>query len=245
MPGGGIEPPTRGFSIHCSTPELPGHGRRAGRLGERVLGEPDGGGKRIFVGGRAPVCPGFRGVGSVAGGPCRLVCEWVCSQGSRGRGHRRGRPSPRRISTNVPRVGLSRQTLPPRTIPEGPAARRPSRDASLLRLAQATQTGPDTSDLQSFSRKPEALRLSRNATTSTSCSSNSKQTRFRFISNRYDRPRHLPRASPYAIASSTRAQLRMPLWKLSTSYFSLGEWIRSSSRPNPISIESMPRIFLK
>jgi hypothetical protein len=25
VPGGGIEPPTRGFSIHCSTPELPGH----------------------------------------------------------------------------------------------------------------------------------------------------------------------------------------------------------------------------
>lgn len=24
VPGGGIEPPTRGFSIHCSTPELPG-----------------------------------------------------------------------------------------------------------------------------------------------------------------------------------------------------------------------------
>ncbi len=28
VPGGGIEPPTRGFSIHCSTPELPGHGER-------------------------------------------------------------------------------------------------------------------------------------------------------------------------------------------------------------------------
>ena len=26
VPGGGIEPPTRGFSVHCSTPELPGHG---------------------------------------------------------------------------------------------------------------------------------------------------------------------------------------------------------------------------
>ena len=25
VPEGGIEPPTRGFSIHCSTPELPGH----------------------------------------------------------------------------------------------------------------------------------------------------------------------------------------------------------------------------
>ena len=33
VPGGGIEPPTRGFSIHCSTPELPGHGeRRAARV---------------------------------------------------------------------------------------------------------------------------------------------------------------------------------------------------------------------
>lgn len=30
VPGGGIEPPTRGFSIHCSTPELPGHGRTRG-----------------------------------------------------------------------------------------------------------------------------------------------------------------------------------------------------------------------
>lgn len=26
VPGGGFEPPTRGFSIPCSTPELPGHG---------------------------------------------------------------------------------------------------------------------------------------------------------------------------------------------------------------------------
>ena len=26
VPGGGFEPPTRGFSIRCSTPELPGHG---------------------------------------------------------------------------------------------------------------------------------------------------------------------------------------------------------------------------
>jgi hypothetical protein len=24
VPGGGIEPPTRGFSVRCSTPELPG-----------------------------------------------------------------------------------------------------------------------------------------------------------------------------------------------------------------------------
>ena len=24
MPGGGFEPPTRGFSVRCSTPELPG-----------------------------------------------------------------------------------------------------------------------------------------------------------------------------------------------------------------------------
>ncbi len=35
VPGGGIEPPTRGFSIHCSTPELPGHGRADGPLGQR------------------------------------------------------------------------------------------------------------------------------------------------------------------------------------------------------------------
>ena len=38
VPGGGIEPPTRGFSIHCSTPELPGHGSPLSRSGERVLG---------------------------------------------------------------------------------------------------------------------------------------------------------------------------------------------------------------
>ena len=38
VPGGGIEPPTRGFSIHCSTPELPGHGRPPKWSGERVLG---------------------------------------------------------------------------------------------------------------------------------------------------------------------------------------------------------------
>ena len=33
VPGGGFEPPTRGFSVHCSTPELPGHGNL-------ILGEP-------------------------------------------------------------------------------------------------------------------------------------------------------------------------------------------------------------
>ena len=27
VPGGGFEPPTRGFSVHCSTPELPGQGK--------------------------------------------------------------------------------------------------------------------------------------------------------------------------------------------------------------------------
>ena len=30
VPGGGIEPPTRGFSVHCSTPELPGHEKALG-----------------------------------------------------------------------------------------------------------------------------------------------------------------------------------------------------------------------
>ena len=42
VPGGGIEPPTRGFSIRCSTPELPGHSlRRRGfkkRPGEQMSG---------------------------------------------------------------------------------------------------------------------------------------------------------------------------------------------------------------
>ena len=38
---------------------------------------------------------------------------------------------------------------------------------------------------------------------------------------------------------------RMPLWKHSTSYFSLGEWIWSSSLPKPISMASMPSTVLK
>ena len=40
VPGGGFEPPTRGFSVHCSTPELPGHGR-FGNLGDGLLGRAD------------------------------------------------------------------------------------------------------------------------------------------------------------------------------------------------------------
>ena len=40
VPGGGFEPPTRGFSVHCSTPELPGHGR-FDNLGEGLLGRAD------------------------------------------------------------------------------------------------------------------------------------------------------------------------------------------------------------
>src|SRR5450432_91759 len=36
-----------------------------------------------------------------------------------------------------------------------------------------------------------------------------------------------------AIAASNRAQERAPLWKDERSYFSLGEWIESSSRPKP------------
>jgi hypothetical protein len=48
-----------------------------------------------------------------------------------------------------------------------------------------------------------------------------------------------------ASRSRMRAQLRMPLWKLSRSYFSLGEWIWSSSLPKPISIASVSRIDLK
>ncbi len=42
VPGGGFEPPTRGFSIRCSTPELPGpemwasrHVKKAGYTGLR------------------------------------------------------------------------------------------------------------------------------------------------------------------------------------------------------------------
>ena len=48
VPGGGIEPPTRGFSIHCSTPELPGHGI-GGRatLGGGVLGRSRGAVHRV------------------------------------------------------------------------------------------------------------------------------------------------------------------------------------------------------
>ena len=43
VPGGGIEPPTRGFSIHCSTPELPRHRGRFSPSGLRVLGQVPGG----------------------------------------------------------------------------------------------------------------------------------------------------------------------------------------------------------
>ena len=56
VPGGGIEPPTRGFSIHCSTPELPGHGwrwRHAPRV-SAVLGPTRGAvhrGLRVFFAG--------------------------------------------------------------------------------------------------------------------------------------------------------------------------------------------------
>ena len=47
VPGGGIEPPTRGFSIHCSTPELPGHGN-AVRVGWRPSMLGAGGVQRLF-----------------------------------------------------------------------------------------------------------------------------------------------------------------------------------------------------
>ena len=32
VPGGGFEPPTRGFSIRCSTPELPGQAKQGSGL---------------------------------------------------------------------------------------------------------------------------------------------------------------------------------------------------------------------
>ena len=48
VPRGGIEPPTRGFSIHCSTPELPGHRRPPQWSGERFLGGCSRGVQWIF-----------------------------------------------------------------------------------------------------------------------------------------------------------------------------------------------------
>ncbi len=48
VPGGGIEPPTRGFSIHCSTPELPGHGKAKAALGCSVLDAGGVGDKRVL-----------------------------------------------------------------------------------------------------------------------------------------------------------------------------------------------------
>ncbi len=42
VPRGGFEPPTRGFSIHCSTPELPGHRGTQLRSGVGVLGSGGG-----------------------------------------------------------------------------------------------------------------------------------------------------------------------------------------------------------
>ena len=41
-----------------------------------------------------------------------------------------------------------------------------------------------------------------------------------------------------------RTQERMPWWKLASSYFSLGLWMRLSSSPKPARITSMPRTFL-
>src|SRR5262249_55487751 len=48
-----------------------------------------------------------------------------------------------------------------------------------------------------------------------------------------------------ASAARMRAQLRMPWWNEARSYFSFGEWMRSSSRPKPISNVSMPSLRLK
>ena len=45
VPRGGIEPPTRGFSIHCSTPELPGH------RDEKLMRSASGSGVLDAVGG--------------------------------------------------------------------------------------------------------------------------------------------------------------------------------------------------
>ena len=56
---------------------------------------------------------------------------------------------------------------------------------------------------------------------------------------------HAVRPCQAVSASSTRAQERIPLWKLRRSYFSLGEWMRLSSRAKPISIESIPSSSLK
>src|SRR5262249_237257 len=56
---------------------------------------------------------------------------------------------------------------------------------------------------------------------------------------------HERRRCYFASAARMRAQLRMPLWNETRSYFSLGEWMRSSSSPKPISNVSMPSSRLK
>ena len=38
VPGGGFEPPTRGFSIRCSTPELPGQAKQGSGVLAPLLG---------------------------------------------------------------------------------------------------------------------------------------------------------------------------------------------------------------
>ena len=63
VPGGGFEPPTRGFSVHCSTPELPGHGFKATPLGGGVLGGVGWGVQCLFL--TVAQC-GLRGVLSVS-----------------------------------------------------------------------------------------------------------------------------------------------------------------------------------
>ena len=56
VPGGGIEPPTRGFSIHCSTPELPGQGNEI-RSGARGLSEALSTVQRVQAKNLAAMCP--------------------------------------------------------------------------------------------------------------------------------------------------------------------------------------------
>ena len=74
VPGGGIEPPTRGFSIRCSTPELPG--RSAGLLS---LAE------QVPVAGSATESPRVIAPGQhLSSGFCRGVTDKICKVLNRG-----------------------------------------------------------------------------------------------------------------------------------------------------------------
>ena len=80
VPGGGIEPPTRGFSIHCSTPELPGHGCSMA-AGGALICQWGGAVQRVYEEIARNLCAvGWGDSGYRASAP-RFVAKTVCGMG--------------------------------------------------------------------------------------------------------------------------------------------------------------------